>query len=61
MSLWGSGFPTVRDDIDPEDHRSDRFVSGLLDLHMYGSISDPAIGPYPPRVALAHAGSMESR
>ena len=33
-------------------------VPGLLELQMYGKISNPGMGPHPPWVALAHAGSM---
>ena len=29
------------------------FVPGLLELYMYGRISDPGMRPYPPRLALA--------
>ena len=47
-SRWG--FHTVRGDIDPGNTV---FVPGLLEFYMHGRISDPGMGPYPPRAALA--------
>ena len=34
---------------------------GLLELQVYGRISNPGVGPYPPQVALAHAASMDGK
>ena len=44
-------FHTLRGGIDPGDHLL--FVPGSSKLYMYGRISDPGIGTYPFRGALA--------
>ena len=49
------GFHIVRDGIDPGDYRFLLWFIGVVYIYMYicGRISDPGIGSYPPRVALA--------
>ena len=49
IGQWGWGFYTVRGGLRPGDHR---FVPRLSELYMYGRVSNPGMGKYPPRGAL---------